>query len=126
MIIDDDEDDRRLFLEGLKDVDPSVKLLTAEGGMDAFLKLEEETQNLPDFIFLDLNMPTMTGQQVLAGLKNDELLKNIPVIIYTTSRNQNEKDETIKCGAVSWITKPQSMEELRTIISEMLSMYKSL
>jgi CheY-like chemotaxis protein len=126
MLIDDDEDDRNLFQEGLTAVDPSVKLVNASGGMDAFLKLKEDPTILPDFIFLDLNMPVMDGHEVLAGLKNDELLKNIPVIIYTTSYSKKEKEETIKHGAVSWITKPNSIEELQKIIARMLSLYKGL
>jgi len=125
MLIDDDEDDRKLFAAELQELDPSVKLITAEDGIEAFLSLEDESQRLPDFILLDLNMPKKTGFEVLAEIKNDELLKNIPVIIYTTSINKNEKEETINHGAISWITKTASKEELRKIISEMLEMYKS-
>ena len=126
MLIDDDEDDRRLFSEGLHEVDPSIKLMAANGGIEAFLKLGDDAQQLPDFIFLDLNMPTMSGQEVLTELKNDELLKNIPVIIYTTSSDSKEREETIRQGAVSWITKTSSMEEMREVISEMLDKYKKL
>lgn len=126
MLIDDDEDDRNLFSEGLQKIDPSIKLDTAEGGIEAFLKLKDDMQRLPDFIFLDLNMPMMDGHEVLAELKNDELLKNIPVIIYTTSSDSNEKEETIKRGAVSWITKTHSMEDMRKTIAEMLAKYKDL
>ncbi|MEO5675698.1 MAG: response regulator [Chitinophagales bacterium] len=126
MLIDDDADDRKLFEEGLNKIDSTIKLDTAEGGIEAFLKLKEDMQRLPDFIFLDLNMPQMDGHEVLAELKNDELLKNIPVIIYTTSSDPQEKAQTIKRGAVSWITKTNSMEEMKKTISEMLTKYKDL
>ncbi|MEO6167215.1 MAG: response regulator [Chitinophagales bacterium] len=126
MIVDDDEDDRRIFLEGIQEVDPGVQLLTAEDGITAFLKLGAKEQQLPDFIFLDLNMPKQNGHEVLAELKNDELLKNIPVIIYTTSENEHEKAESLKKGAVAWITKPESKAELKKILNEMLEAYKSI
>jgi CheY-like chemotaxis protein len=126
MLIDDDEDDRKLFAEGLKEVDSSINLVTAKGGIEAFLQLEDSSQKLPDYIFLDLNMPVMNGHEVLSGLKNDELLKNIPVIIYTTSADSNEKAETIRKGAVSWITKTSSMEEMRKVIAEMVAKYKKI
>ena len=126
MIVDDDEDDRRNFLEGMKEVDPNVQLMTADDGISAFLKLGEKEQQLPDFIFLDLNMPKKSGHEVLAELKNDELLKNIPVIIYTTSEDEREKAESLKKGAVAWITKPQSKDELKKILNEMLDAYSSI
>jgi CheY-like chemotaxis protein len=126
MLIDDDMDDCKLFEEGLREIDPSVKLITAEGGIEAFLKLDEDSPNVPDFIFLDLNMPMKDGREVLTELKNDELLKKIPIIIYTTSSNPSEKEETLKQGAVSWITKPQSITGISEVIAEILEKYKKI
>jgi CheY-like chemotaxis protein len=126
MLIDDDMDDCKLFEEGLREVDPSVKLITAEGGIEAFLKLEAGSPDLPDFIFLDLNMPVKDGREVLSELKNDELLKKIPIIIYTTSSNKSEKEETLQQGAVSWITKPHSVTGISEVIAEILEKFNKL
>jgi CheY-like chemotaxis protein len=68
-LIDDDRDDREIFMEALAEIDNSAICYTAENGLDALNKLNENLV-IPQFIFLDLNMPRMSGRECLVELKN--------------------------------------------------------
>lgn len=110
-LVDDDRDDREIFIEALAEIDDSLKCVTAENGEDALVKLHSGVF-IPNFIFLDLNMPRMNGRECLVEIKNIERLQETPVIIYTTSSLQKEKDELEKLGATRFITKPANFNEL--------------
>ena len=118
MIIDDDDDDRFFFSQAVKEMGDSYGCIEALSGIQALKALRSKEQPLPHFIFLDLNMPPMNGKQCLQELKNDEQLKNIPVIIYTTSRYQKEVDHVLKMGAAHFLIKPHDIGELRNKILE--------
>lgn len=104
MIVDDDKDDRFFFCSAIRKNNPSFECLEAENGDDA-LKQLRRSERLPDFIFLDLNMPQMDGKECLTELKKDKTLKNIPVIIYTTSEYKLDKEVTKELGADYFLTK---------------------
>jgi CheY-like chemotaxis protein len=85
LIADDDEDDRLLFCEAVKEIEPSAECFTAINGEDALEKLRSGLQQLPDYIFLDLNMPRMNGFRCFEELKQDDKLKDMPVVIFSTT-----------------------------------------
>jgi CheY-like chemotaxis protein len=119
-LVDDDRDDREIFIEALAEIDDSVRCVTAENGEDAILKLHSDVF-IPNFIFLDLNMPRMNGRECLIEIKNIERLQETPVIIYTTSSLQKEKDELVKLGATKFLTKPANFKELCHSLKRVLS-----
>ena len=94
MIVDDDPDDRAFFCEALSEVDASIECICLKGGEEAIEHLEESSNEFPDFIFLDLNMPRMDGKQCLKQLKSNSNLSSIPVVIYTTSKSKEDIEET--------------------------------
>src|SRR3982751_6890989 len=104
-LVDDDIDDHEIFKSALAKVDADLELLTATNGYEA-LDVLLASNPLPDYIFVDLNMPRMGGLQFLKEIKQTETLKNIPVIIYSTSSNPGDIAKTRELGAVSFITKP--------------------
>ena len=116
LVVDDDMDDVQLFGEVIANIEPSRKLQHAEDGRDALEKLAETTNHLPDLIFLDLNMPRMDGKECLRKLKKNDQLNHIPVIIYTTSSQIIDIEETMEAGAVCFITKPNNLKELERIL----------
>jgi CheY-like chemotaxis protein len=120
LIVDDDEDDRDLLSDALHEIDPNIKCLVARNGQEAFLGLSLHHYPEPDLIFLDLNMPRLDGMQFLRVLKKDRSLQHIPVVIYSTSKLVEEKEECMHLGAVHFITKPSSFRELRRLISDVL------
>jgi CheY-like chemotaxis protein len=104
MIVDDDKDDRFFFRSAIRKNNPSFECVEAENGVEALQQLRT-TEQLPDFIFLDLNMPKMDGRECLKELKKDKTLKNIPVIIYSTSEFKLDKEVTKELGADFFLTK---------------------
>ncbi|MBC7826602.1 MAG: response regulator [Chitinophagaceae bacterium] len=116
LIIDDDADDRNLFLEAVKEVDEEIECITASDGKEA-LDLLKNSSSLPDFIFLDLRMPRFNGKKCLFEIKNDERLKSIPVIIYTTSKEIEESRDLKEMGAIHFISKPTNPEEIYYLVS---------
>lgn len=116
LLIDDDADDVSIFTETMQDIDPLVEITTAGDGLEG-LKMLKHAAGHPDIIFLDLNMPRMGGKECLAEIKKDQELRKIPVIMYTTSSQSKDIEETMLKGALCFITKPTSLKELRHILS---------
>ena len=120
LLVDDDTDDAALFEEILLEASPSTLFEWAKDGEDALQKLASKPVS-PDLVFLDLNMPRMGGKECLAHLKNNEALRHIPVIMYTTSSLSKDIEETMLSGAECFITKPSSSGELKHILSSITS-----
>jgi CheY-like chemotaxis protein len=120
MIVDDDADDRMLFVQSVKEIDETIECIVAKDGQEALKLLSQPQFELPNFIFLDLRMPRVGGKRCLIELKKDERLKNIPVVIYTTSREVKESQELKELGAVHFISKPGSPDEIYYVVSFVL------
>ncbi len=121
LIIDDDADDQDILRNVLLDVDAEIECLTAKNGQEALTLLDKAGDNLPDYIFLDLNMPKMTGKQFLKVLKSNERYCNITIVIYTTSSRETDKSETLMMGAAYFLTKPDSISVLKHEIEHILT-----
>lgn len=120
LIVDDDADDRKLFIEAVKEIDEAIECISAKDGKHALELLSSTLNPLPDFIFLDLKMPRFNGKKCLIEIKKDERLKKIPVIIYTTSKEVSESKELKEMGAVHFISKPTNADEIYYLISFVL------
>jgi CheY-like chemotaxis protein len=112
LLVDDDDDDCDFFREAVREIDSTAVCFSAENGEAALIKLRKGLKKLPDLIFLDLNMPRMDGKHCLAELKQDPKLRDIPVIIYTTSSSPEDQKETRLLGASYFITKPSDYQKL--------------
>ncbi len=104
MLIDDDEDDREIFLSVIQNILPGATLTIAINGQDALAKLNDPS--VPHVIFLDLNMPLMNGKRFLAARKENRIIDSIPVVILSTSSDQSTIREAIELGALYFVTKP--------------------
>ena len=98
LIIDDDEDDRDLFCIAVHEIEPRINCIMARNGEEALQGLRLEYPK-PHIIFLDLNMPRINGIQCLRELKKDRELQDIPVVIYTASNLDEDKEEIKKAVA---------------------------
>src|SRR5688572_3958693 len=121
LIIDDDPDDREFFCDALKEVDGSAICYTCKNGLDTIEMLTSEGAPVPDFIFLDLNMPILNGKQCLRELKKIRTLNNSHVIIYTTSKLADDFSETLSMGAMHFMTKPIKFADLCEALSNVLT-----
>lgn len=121
LIIDDDPDDREFFCDALKDVDGSAICYTFKSGLEALDALSSDRSPTPDFIFLDLNMPVLSGKQCLTELKKIKRLDRTHIIIYTTSKLTDDFSETIHMGAMHFLTKPTTYTDLCEALSNVLS-----
>ena len=116
LLADDDKDDAELFGEALLSLDPPVEFHHVEDGKGVIDYLSDPNSTRPDLIFLDLNMPQMSGWQCLARLKNDMYFTDIPVIMYSTSSHPRDKEIATDLGAVAFITKPADFKLLRKLL----------
>lgn len=120
LFVDDDVDDRQFFVEAVKEINDTIECEVAKDGLHALEILNDESQALPDIIFLDLRMPRYNGKRCLLEIKSNDRLKGIPVIIYTTSTDAKEANELKELGAVHFISKPRSTEDIYYILSVVL------
>jgi CheY-like chemotaxis protein len=115
LLVDDDDDDREIFVEVVSELNPSAVLHTAINGADGFEKLGTY-EAPPNVIFLDLNMPIMNGTEFLRKIKEVEKLKNIPVVILTTSNDEWAIKQVQELGAHNFVTKPAKFKDWRVAL----------
>jgi CheY-like chemotaxis protein len=121
LIADDDPDDIEMFIEALQEIDNNICCVSAGNGYDALQLLNVVNMPKPDVIFLDLNMPKLNGRQCLVKLKQQERLADIPVIIFTTSKLDDDNEEMRRLGAVDFITKPSRFGDLVQLLANLLT-----
>jgi CheY-like chemotaxis protein len=116
LLIDDDLDDQEIFALALEQVANNWICLVASSGLEAIRQLNDRSRVAPSYIFLDLNMPKMNGKECLKEIKKIQHLKNIPVVIYSTSSFRHDIIEAKNLGATDFITKPFTMHELIDVL----------
>lgn len=114
-LAEDDLDDAELFGEALQSINPGTPFQHAPNGKEALEQLTTLPQK-PDVIFLDINMPVMNGWECLTQIKQDTALKQIPVIMYSTSSYSKDVERAIELGALCFFTKANSFKELCDIL----------
>ncbi|RUT69544.1 response regulator [Flavobacterium cupreum] len=116
-LIDDDEDDRDIFALALLKANAESNCITATNGEDALDLLRKQSDFIPDYIFLDLNMPLMDGRACLSELRKQARLDTVPIIIFTTSSYSKDIEDTLNLGASHYLVKPTSLNELVSILT---------
>jgi CheY-like chemotaxis protein len=110
LAVDDDPEDFEFFFDAVKKVDQSILVLIATNGQEALQMLEDHVL-MPDYIFLDINMPMMDGQACLREIKANAKLKDIPVVMYSTTNNSTEILKYKTMGA-NFLVKPHQFSKL--------------
>lgn len=116
LLVDDDEDDRMFFEEALEELEINADFEHAANGSEALQRLTGGGGQLPDIVFLDLNMPLMSGRECLARIRADDGLKDLRVVIYSTSYDPVTADRLYDEGADHYIRKPGSYGKLKQAI----------
>ncbi|MEP6806691.1 MAG: response regulator [Flavobacterium sp.] len=118
LLADDDEDDCAFFKEALDEIVVPADLVTVNDGVELMKFLAVNT--LPDILFLDLNMPRKNGHECLTEIKQKEELKDLPVIIFSTSLDNEIVDKMYEKGATYYIRKPGDFSKLKKVIENAL------
>jgi CheY-like chemotaxis protein len=122
LLADDDRDDCIFFRDALDDLPVEINLATVNDGVELMNFLRKNSPETPDLLFLDLNMPRKNGFECLTELKSNSQLKNIPVIIFSTSLDMQIADLLYEKGAHHYIRKPNNFLKLKKIINEALTL----
>lgn len=120
LLADDDTDDRIFFHDALQDLSVKAVLYTVEDGIELMNFLTSEATILPDLLFLDINMPRKNGFECLAEIKTNTKLKELPVIIFSTSLDREVANKFYDHGAHFYIRKPGDFSNLKRLINDAL------
>ena len=120
VLADDDEGDRFLFREALKNLKIKVAVKTLNDGVYLMEYLEKEDTPLPFLLFLDLNMPRKNGLQCLKEIRATEKLREVPVAIYSTSSTEADIEKTFMNGANVYIKKPNDFSSLKEVLHKVV------
>jgi CheY-like chemotaxis protein len=119
LLVEDDSVDAMTVERALKDLNVTNLLVHTLNGEEALNHLRAESNGNPCVILLDLNMPKMNGVELLKIVKADDVLKSIPVVVLTTSQEEQDVVESFKLSAAGYIVKPvdykKFVEAMRTI-----------
>lgn len=121
LLVEDDQVDAMTVQRALKELKVKNSLVHMEDGEKALAYLRDTSHSKPCIILLDLNMPIMNGVEFLQEAKSDDKLKGIPVVVLTTSGEQQDKVSSFNLSVAGYMTKPvdyqQFVEVIRSIDS---------
>ena len=113
LYIDDDQDDIEFLFDAATKVDHQSVCISAHNGEQGLTLLRNV---IPDIILLDVNMPVMNGRETLMMIRQDDRLKNTPVVMLSTTSNNEEINAYTEMGATAFFTKPTSLQGLYSLI----------
>lgn len=111
LLVEDDYVDALTVKRAFKELEVHNPIIHKEDGEQALEFLSSDDLELPKLILLDLNMPKMNGIEFLEKLRSNESLKKIPVVVLTTSKNQQDRFETFDLGIAGYMVKPLNYQD---------------
>lgn len=124
LIIDDDQDDQVLFCEAVDAIDHEIACQTADDGVAGLRLLLTNTDQAPDIIFLDVNMPMMDGRETLTAIRKHPELAQVPVIIYSTSSSEVDQ-RWFRQMQVRYLVKPNDFRSIVSMLSREMNNIKT-
>ncbi|MCH7411367.1 response regulator [Belliella sp. DSM 111904] len=122
VLADDDEADRLLFIEAFDELNAGTYIQTVNDGVELMkLLLQTAIENLPDILFLDINMPKKNGLDCLKEIRSNKKFQEVSIAIFTTSSSQGDMENTFLLGANVYINKPNNFQKLKKILEKSLS-----
>jgi CheY-like chemotaxis protein len=120
LFIDDDADDQDFFCGAAQNIDPSIECIFADDGVQAISKLESNQLLVPDFIFIDMNMPKMNGRECLSEIRKMQRLNDVAVYMYSTAAAPKVTEEMLQLGATDFLIKPSNINDLQQLLEKIL------
>jgi CheY-like chemotaxis protein len=128
LLVEDNEDDVELTLRAFKKYNKNTKIKTVKNGEEALhylindkLQYDDDFSENPEFILMDINMPKITGIELLKLIKENEKTKLIPVIMLTSSDEQEDIVTSYASGASSYLRKPVDFNQFSDLIQKIQS-----
>ena len=121
IIVDDDPDDIEFFSMGLKDVPTQCELRSFTNGIDFLHFFKEQDGKVPMAVAIDINMPMISGIELLNLLNENHLIDLIPVFVMSTASSKSHEKECLELGARRYFTKPVGKNDWRAIAEEVLA-----
>ena len=118
LLVDDNADDIEVFYAAIKQIDESAKCIAAYNGQQALNILESGL--IPDFIFLDIDMPGLTEIDILKEIRKSKPLKNVPVIVFSSDITPKEIKTYKKAGVNGFLVKSKNVDEMYRYLSEVM------
>ena len=122
LLAEDDEDDYLLFRDAVHDYSDGLQLEWVKDGEELMQTLMTKQPQLPELLFLDINMPRKNGFECLTEIRNDSALANLPVIIFSTSNDKALVNWMYNAGANLYLCKPTEFEKLKSSIHKAIGM----
>ena len=116
LLVEDDKVDAMTVKRSLREIHVTNQIDLAANGEEALQYLRVSQHTLPCIILLDLNMPKMNGIEFLEIIKNDPGFKKIPVIVLTTSKNEQDKIESFNLGVAGYMIKPVDYQQFVDVV----------
>lgn len=125
ILADDDEADRLLFKDAFVELKSKIAIETVNDGMELMDLLHAtDTPDLPQILFLDINMPQKTGIDCLKEIRADKRFNDVAIAIYSTSSSEKDMDDTFLHGANVYIHKPNSFDKLKKVLGKAIMNYR--
>ncbi len=124
ILSDDDVDDCLFFKDALAELPLITTLTIVNDGEQLMRYLETVTDDLPHVIFLDINMPRKNGFECLTEIKKHSVLKTLPVIMYSTSYDEDKAKLLYNTGAHYFLCKPSDFKKLKNLIHKAIMLVK--
>lgn len=121
LLADDDKEDRTDFIEAFENLKIKTFVQTVKDGIELMEYLKNPITNIPHLLFLDLNMPKKSGLECLIEIKQIEKLKNLTVVIYSTSSSVKDIEDTFINGANVYLKKPAHLTFLKKTLLHILT-----
>lgn len=119
LLADDDNDDRKFFADALEELKVPCKLTDIPDCVELLAIISKESK--PDIIFLDLNMPNLSGLECLQEIRQNKRFDDVPVAIYSTSSNRKDIVRSYNGGANMYVVKPNRFDEIVNILQNIFS-----
>jgi len=126
ILVDDDLDERLLFAEALGEVAPDIVCVTLTDCNQLLKDLRKESYALPDVIFMDINMPVVSGWDCLRDVKKIARASDIPVLMYSNSSHASDIEKAKHDGAAGFCTKARTFREMKTSLHKIIMNIENL
>ncbi|MBU4254770.1 MAG: response regulator [Acidobacteria bacterium] len=116
LLVEDDIVDQMTVKRALKEIHVTNRLIIANNGEEALFYLQNDTYEKPTLVLLDINMPKMNGIEFLKVVKEDDILKKIPVIVLSSSKEDSDRIDSFDLGVAGYMVKPVDYKKFVDVI----------